>query len=237
MKKILAFYLLLFASLVQAENPSGNKKLDTVMFQTSAKQWVTTQTALLRVDINATLTNADLVQARSEIMSKLAKIAAADWHLSHFERSQDNSGLEKLSASAEARVAQSSLTDVYQAAKGVSKPGATYQINGIEFKPSLEEIAQVKAQLRTQLYQQVKDELARLNKIYLTQQYSLNRLVFIEGTEFPLEAKAARNNTMMMNAVASASAPGDLGVSNELIMSALVEVASDRGGNKSSAGN
>lgn len=41
--------------------------LDKVVFQISAKQWVNTKTALLNVNINVTLNNADLVKARSDL--------------------------------------------------------------------------------------------------------------------------------------------------------------------------
>ena len=66
--------------------------LDKVAFQVSAKQWVSTKTALLSVNINATLTNADLVKAREAIMDSLNNIAKGDWHLIQFDRSQDSSG-------------------------------------------------------------------------------------------------------------------------------------------------
>ncbi len=234
MKKFAAmFCLITFATLAQASDSRSSMELDKVMFQVSAKQWVSTQTALLTVNINATLTNADLVQARSDIMSKLAKIADGEWHLTQFDRSQDSSGLEKLSVIAQARVPQASLTSVYQNAKSVSKPGATYDINGIEFKPSLEEIQQIKSQLRGRLYQQVKDEVDRLNKTYAGQNYSVNRLVFFEGEGMPpIEAKAARINMMVMAAPTPSPA---LTVSNELIMSAMVEAASNRGEGNGSA--
>ncbi len=131
---------------------------------------VSTQTALVTVNINATLSNSDLVKARADIMDKLAKISAGDWHLTQFDRSQDSSGLEKLYVQAQARVAQANLTTNYQNAKSVSKPGASYEIGTIEFKPSLDEVQQVRAQLRERIYQQARDELARLNKVYTGQE-------------------------------------------------------------------
>ncbi|WP_407927334.1 hypothetical protein [Legionella hackeliae] len=201
--------------------------LDKVMFQMSARQWVTTQTALLTVNVNATLSNADLVKTRADIMSMLGKIASGDWHITQFDRSQDSSGLEKLFVAAEARVPQASLTNIYQNAKDVSKPGATYTINGIEFKPSMEEIQQVKVQLRERLYKLVNDEIGRLNKVYTTQHYSLNSLMFVEGDVAPVQPQAYRaKNTMMMAEMAS-SAPA-LTVSNELTMNAIIELASNR---------
>ena len=202
--------------------------LDKVVFQVSAKQWVTTQSALLTVNINATLPNADLVKARADIMANLNKIAAGAWQITQFDRSQDSSGLEKLYVAAQARVPQANLTDIYQNAKNVSKPGATYEINGVEFKPSLEEIQQVKLQLREQLYQQINSEVDRLDKTYTSQNYSVHRIYFFEGEQvLPMKAYQGRAmKALAMTATAAPAAP--VTVSNELIMNGLVELASNR---------
>ncbi|QLZ67913.1 hypothetical protein FOLKNPGA_00690 [Legionella sp. PC1000] len=202
--------------------------LDKIDFQLSAKQWVTTQTALLGVNINVTLTSADLVKARADIMERLTKIAKGEWHLIEFNRSQDSSGLEKLYVQAQARVSQEVLTDIYKNAKEVSLPGAKYEISSVDFKPSFDETQAVLGQIRQRLYQQVNDELARINKAYPGQNYSVSNLVFVDGTNPPLPRpyQAKTMNTMMVGE-AAAAAPA-LTVSNELILTAIVEVASNR---------
>lgn len=201
--------------------------LDKIDFQLSAKQWVTTQTALLSVTINVTLNTADLVKARADIMDRLNKIAKGDWHLIQFDRSQDNSGLEKLYVQAQARVTQDVLTDIYQNAKAVSAPGAQYEIDSVDFKPSFDETQAVLTQIRQRLYQQVNDELNRINKDYPTQNYSVSNLTFVEGStpSQPRPYQAKEMNTMIAAAVPTAPM---LTVSNELILTALVEVASNR---------
>ncbi|MCP0914457.1 MULTISPECIES: hypothetical protein [Legionella] len=229
MKKIaglLALFALTPTSYAADESP--DVLLDKVTFQVTARQWVNTKTALLTVNVNATLTHADLAKARAEIMGNLSQIAKGDWHLLQFERSQDNSGLEKLTVQAQARVDQTSLTEVYQHAKSVSKPGTSYEISMIEFKPSLEEVQQIKTQLREQLYQQTYAELARINRVYTGQNYTLYNLTFVEGDAVPLQPKAmqAREaiNTMALPAAL------DVSVSNELTMTAVVQAASNRQG-------
>lgn len=218
--------LLAFSPFVWASNGLAPQMiLDKVVFQMSAKQWVTTQTAVLNASVNVTLSSADLVKARADIMESLNKIAKGDWHLLDFERSQDSSGLEKLFVRAQARVDQSALTDVYQNAKKVSMPGAKYEINGIEFKPSLEETQAVRAKIREQLYQQINDELVRMNKAYPAQNYTVSNLVFVEGENAPQPRayQAKELNTMVM-----AAAPAPLTVSNELVLTAMIEAASNR---------
>ncbi|WP_028387569.1 hypothetical protein [Legionella fairfieldensis] len=231
MRKLAAIVALATLSpLVSAVDLPPRTILDKVVFQVSAKQWVTTQTALLTVAINATLSNADLVKARADIMSNLTKIATGDWQLTQFDRSQDSSGLEKLYVVAQARIPQAGLTDIYKHAKDVSKPGATYEIGSVEFKPGLAEIQQAKSQLREQLYQQVNNELSRLNKAYATQNYSVNRIIFFDGEPVLPLAKAYFNdqqiNTAVMTAAATPAPP--VTVSNELVMGAVVELASNR---------
>ena len=98
----------LISSFTYADAPSvpfmpAVMVLDKVSFQVSSKQWVSTDTALVTVNINATLSNADLVQARANIMNGLNKIAKGEWHLTQFVRSQDTSGLEKLFVEAQVR--------------------------------------------------------------------------------------------------------------------------------------
>jgi hypothetical protein len=221
---IIALFIL--SPYLYAENKPPRQILDKIQWQISAKQWVTTQTALLSININVTLNSADLVKARSDIMDKLNKIAKGDWHLLEFNRSQDSSGLEKLNVLAQARVDQSSLTNIYQNAKSVSAPGSKYDVNAVEFKPSLEEMQQVKAKVREQLYQQVNDELDRMNKIYPTQKYSVNSLLIVEGD---ILSQSRQNQAKEMNAmVMAAAAPSPLTVSNELVLTALVEAASNR---------
>lgn len=200
--------------------------LDKVLFQISTKQWVTTQTALLSVNINVTLSSADLVKARADIMERLNKIAKGEWHLIEFDRSQDSSGLEKLFVQAQARVDQSALTNIYQNAKAASIPGARYEVGSVEFKPSLEETQSVRGTIRQQLYQKVNDELARINKAYPTQNYSINSLVFVEGDSV---AQTRNYQAKQMNVMAMpVAAPAPLAVSNELVMTAVVEAASNR---------
>lgn len=216
----------LFSQAFAADPTPPPLVLDKILFQISSKQWVHTQTAVLNVNIHATLNNADLIKARAELMSSLDKMAKGDWQLLEFERSQDNSGLEKFSVQAQARVDQSALNSVYQKAKSLSTPGTKYDIANIEFKPSVEEIQSSKAKIREQLYQLVNEEISRINKVYPTQHYSVSNLTFVEGGDAPQPRpyQAKEMNALSM----PAAAPPPLTTSNELILTVLVEAASNR---------
>lgn len=212
--------------------------LDKVSFQTTARLWVSTQTALVHVNIHATLANTNLLQLRTDILANLSKIAKGTWHLTQFERSQDSSGLEKVFVNAEIRVPQSELTDVYKVASSLSKPGASYSIAGIDFTPGLEEITAIKAKVREKLYQQINEELTRLNKAWPDQNYTVNRL-YIFDADSPVQpapaTKAKDMKAMMLSATASSSQ--NLPLSNELTLSAMVELASNRKGSDAVVGH
>lgn len=225
MKKTLWMLSLIVTSCLANAADSRDFVLDKITYQVSAREWVSTQTALLNVSVNASLGNEDLVSARNKIMENLNKIAVGDWHLTQFDRSQDNSGLEKLYVQAQARVNQTNLTAVFKNAKSLSKPGAAYAVSSIEFQPSLEELQVVKSKLREKLYSQINEELAQINKMYTSQNYSVAKLIFVDGASIQPQAYLSRE---MLNTMVSSSAPAAVAVSNELTMSAIVEVASNR---------
>lgn len=229
MKKLIGLFgvFLLNTQTLASSNEPMEPVLDKVAFQISAKRWVTTKTALLSVNINVTLDRKSLIKARADIMNHLEKIAHAEWHLTRFERSQDSSGLEKLTVQAQSRVSQEALSDIYNKAKSVSAPGANYQIDAIDFTPSLNETEVVKNRLREELYQQVQHELGRINKVYPGQSYSLYNMVFIDGDNVAPLTKNYQAREVVNTMVMAAKAPA-LTVSNELQMTAIVQVASIR---------
>ena len=233
MKRVLTALMLVSVAMMAMAADNTKQGLDKVFLSVSAKQWVKTETALLEVSVSATLNNADMVKTRSQIMTQLQSIAQGEWHITQFDRSQDSSGLEKLNVSAQARVQQSALNQVYEKAKSVSKPGIAYRISQIDFKPGLTDIEKGKVALREKLYQQVIAEIKLLNKEYPQQNYSLNRLIFNEsGQDMPTPmAKRVRSDAMILTAIAQAPA---ISVSNEITMKALVVLASNRPQNNKS---
>tara|TARA_Y100000588_G_scaffold389592_1_gene492799 strand:+ start:592 stop:1293 length:702 start_codon:yes stop_codon:yes gene_type:complete len=227
-KRLLVLIALTLSHVSLASEPAEQANLDKITFSVSSKQWVYTSSAKVTVLINATLSQSNLVKARDEITSQLNQIAKSKWHIVSFNRGQDSSGLEKLTVQAESRIAQNQLADLYKNAKTVSKPGMKYDIGSIEFTPSLEEVESTKKDLRSTLYNQVKQEIENINKVYPEQSYSVNRLLFLDGDK-PQQAKRETNREFV-NLVAVQAQAQDLAVSNELVMTAIAEAASNRKG-------
>jgi hypothetical protein len=224
-KKLCLFGIVILSSSVFAEPMPVfvPHVLDNIQFQLTARDWVFTDSALLKIHISATLTNTDIVKAHQHILEQLNKIAKGDWQIIQFNRGQDSSGLEKLEVDAQIRVAQNILTNVYQQVKTVSHPGENYSVSIVEFKPSFEEMQQAKNHLREKLYKQVVQELESINKLYPSQQYSVHHLEFIEDAQLMIPKAQVEN--MVLSSMPN-QAP--MKTSNELYLTVVVDVAANR---------
>ncbi|GAB4391580.1 MAG: hypothetical protein Tsb005_01960 [Gammaproteobacteria bacterium] len=226
---ILSLSLITWYSTANAANMSDKfMPQQQVILQLAAEQWAETHTALVVVEINATLDKAGLAQARQSILTKLSKIAVkADWHLTRFERSKTQSDLEQLTVQAEARLSADQLANLRSAAKLVSKPGENYRIANIDFSPSLADIEQAREKARENLYQQVKAEVGRLNKIYPETHYQPQLISFIENYQIsPAYTRQQPNQFTVLAQRATVATPAsDLRVSEKVKLEATVVLA------------
>lgn len=153
--------------------------LNQVSLQLSAEQWITTKTALVTVGVNASVSDTGLEKIQNEVLSKLSQISnKGEWHIIDFNRSLDQSGLERVQISAQIRLVSSDLVGIRDKAKAISKPGSTFTIDNVEFSPSAEELQAVNTALRDNIYQQAKTEIADLNKLYPEDKYYLHNINF-----------------------------------------------------------
>jgi hypothetical protein len=194
--------------------------LNQVTLQLSAEKWATTNTANVSVAVDAALDKLELTTANTEIMKKLQKIAnTPDWHITQFVRNQDKTGLEQLHVEAEARLPQNSLAGLRDNAKSISKPGETYTIDNIDFTPSLAEIEQTSTDVRNQIYNNAKQEVARLNQQYPNAHYFLYTIEF--SSPIPRPGPIVMNKMIAI----SASAGNPMSVSARVMQTATVVIA------------
>lgn len=201
----------------------GRVPLDKVAFTAQTEMWVKTDDAKVTIDVNASLNNQSLAAMRTSLLKNINSIAAADWHITRFDRQQSSSGLENVLVQAEARVPEAKLTNLRENAKKVTKPGETYVVSNIDFTPSLAAVEAVKKQAREVIYQQVNQEIATLNKDFAPQKYTVK---FI-GFDLSGYARAERSNDKMMMMAARSAAPA-FQVSQKVSVQARVMLASDR---------
>jgi hypothetical protein len=197
--------------------------LNLVRLQLNNEAWVNTSNAKVLIAMDATLNQAELANIHSQILSNLQKISKADWHIIQFNRSKDQSNLERLQVLAEARIGGAGLAQVAKRVEVVTKPGAAYRIASIEFTPSLADMEKTRTQLRDQLYSQIKTEIASLDKTYSNSHYFVHEIIFRENS-----APAVNRNKMMLLAM-DASVPAEnqaLQIGNQLQLVAEVTLAS-----------
>ncbi len=222
MKKILTMILILcLIPTAYAKRHGQSKPSSKVMYRLSMEQWVSTQSATVTVSANLSLKSTALAKARKALLSKLNTIAKADWHITQFNRSKDNSGLERLSVQAQARLPESALDGLRDKTARISRPGESFQIQQINFMPSLAEMQAGKSALRDKIYEQVNAEITRLNSAYPPLKFKVKMINFIPGY-----MRARRQQAGAMKTFALAQAP--MSVSNKLKLTAIVIVTADR---------
>lgn len=216
----LAFLLL---SPAWGDDGGQDSLFNRVSFRLTAEQWVTTKTALVTIAVNASVSEVGIEKVQSEVLNQLNKISdQGTWHLVSLDRSQDQSGLEKIQIAAQARLPSSALAGLRDKAKEISKPGETFTLDNLQFTPSEEEFRAANVDLRSNIYQQAKDELDRLNKASPSQKYFLHNIDFIG----PLVSPSPMPNNFLSAKMAQTDGVRELPVGDKLVVTAVVTLAS-----------
>ncbi len=223
MRKLFIVAPLMFLPVIGFAGPKM-PVLNQVQYQLTAEKWATTDTAKVIVSIDSTLNQVALANINQIIMSNLKKIVQkADWHITSFNRSKTQSGLETMRVIAEARIPEKQLSGLRNKAKDVTRPGSTYRIADIQFTPSPADIQNTRAALRQEIYQQVKTELTKLNAVYPGEKFQVNSINF---TRMPMPRPMMKNRTMMLAAESpSAVAAPQMSVSAKVVQNATVVFA------------
>jgi hypothetical protein len=200
---------------IYADDNNAVPALNTVTLQLKSEQWLVTKTALVTIVVNAALSDQGIDKIQTEVMQKLSQVAKTDWHVVSFNRQQDKTGLEGVTIRAQARVMQSDMSGLRNAAKSISKPGETFSVDNVEFTPTEDETRNANSALRNDIYQQAKRELDVLNNIYPAQKYYLHQIDF---TQTPIVMPMAA-------AMYTKSAAAPLSVGNKAELQATVVLA------------
>ncbi len=224
-------FTLLFVTIVNAQ--TGNQQipfpvqpvLHQITFTMTSEQWVTTQHADVFVGVDATLDKTQLATAHNDILQKLNKLAKTDWHITQFNRSQNSSGLEQLSVVAQARLPETALAKIRDDARNLTHPGEAYTVLNIAFTPSTAELEAVRAQLRSNLYDRIQNELNNINKIYSYQKYVVHQIDFSESGSPQPPVPMMKMAMVAGNAAEMAPSAPQLTVANKLVMTASVTLA------------
>ena len=226
MRYIFLFLLSFLQAYPVFADDSLEPLLNTVTLQFSSEQWVATKTALVTVGINASLSGNALEKSQSQFMSKLNQVSnKGEWHIMSFVRTQDQSGLERVQASAQARLPSSDLSGLRDKVKAISVPGETYTLDNVEFIPSEEELRDANTTLRNAIYQQAKNEIDSLNKLYTDQKFYIHNINF-QNIVQPVPMTAQNPMYLRTSGMAAASNGASIAVGGKLNVMATVVVAS-----------
>ena len=194
--------------------------LPSIVYQINREAVVKTTTAEVTVVINSVVDSSHYDKARQDMLTRLQQLLSGDWRVTQFDRQQDQSGLERVIARASLRTEESRLSGIRDKAKNVSRPGQQYDVERIDFTPSVAEVEAARTQLRLAMIQEVNTQLVEINKQFSGQPYRLQRLSFVG--EWPMtpqpQAAMARQNKLFM-AVSTAPMP----VSQTIQLSAMVD--------------
>lgn len=228
MKKLIVGILLTvsIATPAWAINYTNNDAmLNKVIFRLSAEQWVATKSALVTIGVSSAVTDKKLDALQDNVLKKLGELSAqSEWHITDFDRSLDQSGLEKVQISAQSRLPFAVLSDLRNKTKAMSKPGETYTLDSVQFTPSEADIRAANVLLRENIYQQTKDEMDRVSKTY-NEKYYVHDVNFVDAIVIaPLTQNMYMQNKMAMTAASPAN--NSMAVSDKIILTAVVTLSS-----------
>lgn len=220
-------------SCAQAMEKNGHQ--DTVTFTLSTEDWVTAKTARVIIGVEAAVSGAAAGSARGDMLKAVENVAKSDWKLTGFSRAQDQTGLERWSASFEARLPENALGGLHEAAKKAGKAGMQLSVNAIDFSPTLDETESARAVLRAKLYKSAAEQLTALNAALPNRDYRIAEITFLDtGNAQPYaqnEIVTTRQRMVAMPSDATMSpvpvgAPKAMERSEKISVSAMVVMAS-----------
>lgn len=243
MKKLLLATILLGCTTLTALPCLAGERRDDdhVVLDLSTEGWVNTKTANVTVGVEAAMNGGAAGTMRASMIKAVADLAKGDWRLTSMNRSQDQAGMERWSATYEARLPEADLNGLSDKAKKASKAGLQLTVQNIDFTPTLEETQSTENQLRVQIYKMANDQLTALNGAIAGRNYRISLIDFSRPSMQPVApraymAKTARTQMMALGAnaatdmVETASAPLDR--SEKLTVNAKVVYASVPAGEK-----
>jgi predicted secreted protein len=192
----LPIFLILFSTLFLpslAHSYEQPRPEDIVSFSISTEGWVTTQSARVTMGVEAAVSAATAGTTRANMTKAVNDIVKADWRLVSFNREQDSTGLERWSATYEARIPENQLGGLGDKAKQTSKAGMQINVVDIDFSPTLEETQATISQLRVQIYKQVNDQLSALNNSIQGRNYRISNISFNNVGAYPSQPRAYMN--------------------------------------------
>lgn len=202
---------------------------DRVRVALEVEDWVETESATVHVAVDAAFGAAEAASVRTKVLEALGRLAAdADWHITGYHQTRDQTGLQRWQVGAETRLKEDRLAGLHDQARKVSKPGLQVKVRNIDFTPTLAERQATAKALRQRIYGLAREELERLRQAYPKRGYRVHAIDFVgRGIEPMRAARAGRPMTMQAEASSAMSAmpAGAIAVKTKLVVRATVVLA------------
>lgn len=203
--------------------------VNRIDYQLSAQKWVSTKDVMVVVGVHTSVANINVASVQRHIFEKLQHLLpSAKWHVIKMVQGSDQAGLSTLALQVQSRVKQSSIANLQQQMKSLSKAGEKFQLLSLDFQPSQSDVEQAYGVLRAHIYQQVQAELTHLNRAFPKQHYFVHQINFNQTpivTPRPMLYGGASNNFLQTFKQNNATV---MPVSRQLTLTAKVELASIR---------
>lgn len=178
----LRLFVLALPILVVAATPAkayeNRPKDDSVTLSLSAEDWITTQTARVVLSVEAAVTQKTAGKMRKTMNKTVNSVVTADWRLTNFYRNQDKTGMERWSATYEARLPEVVLSGLNEQAIKKSKAGMQISVQNIDFTPTLQEREAAKTALRSKIYKMAIKQKDQLNKDFPNRNFRISGIRF-----------------------------------------------------------
>jgi uncharacterized protein YggE len=172
---------------------------DMISVALTTEGWVTTKTARVVLDVNASVSAATTGTTRAEMIKAVNALGGGEWRIINFSRSQSSAGLENWIAQFENRLPEADLGGINEKLKKASKPGMQITVNGIDFTPTLAETEAAQSDLRKTILEMANAELKNVHAAFPDRGYRIAGISFNGG--------AMPTPMMMRNVMAMKAAP------------------------------
>lgn len=132
---------------------------DIIALKLSAEDYVKVESVKVSVDITHVNASGD---SRAEILAKLRKVVDTAWRFSRYSRT-DDAGMERIQATAYARVKESDLNGVTTKIRELTSKGLEFEITDIDYSPTKEQTEAAMTGLRKKIYEKASKEAEGLN--------------------------------------------------------------------------
>ncbi|WP_169566994.1 SIMPL domain-containing protein [Sneathiella limimaris] len=153
---------------------------DQVILSLAEEGWVTTETADVTVSFSIVQQNETADALKAEVLKTLDGLDKdSTWYVTSSRESKDQTGLNRWSISANARLKEGAIAGLHDKAEKLSRPGFRVTVNYVNFSPSLAETNALQSDLRAKIYAEAKKEAERLSAAIGGSAYRVETINFL----------------------------------------------------------